>query len=82
MENIISLLQAFNLDILEAGITGIFVLAFGYWLGNKKVKKATEEIYKLQREVLDLNAELLYGKNETPVIGITHEPLKSSKIAK
>lgn len=82
MENVIGLLQAFQLNILEMSAPGILILAFGYWLGSKKSKRLNGEVYKLQREILDLNAELLYGKNETPVIGITHEPLKTSKIAK
>jgi hypothetical protein len=63
------------------------IFCVGYWLGVKKVRKLTEEIYSLQRQVLDLNEEILYGKNDhadsgTPVIEIKHDPLKSSKIAK
>ena len=86
MEPIIDLLQAFHLNFLEVMIASIFVFAIGFRLGNKKTRKLTEEVYSLQKDVLDLNAEILYGKidqgSETPVIGIQHDPLKAAKIAK
>lgn len=84
MEAIISVLQALHLNLLEVSIAAIFVFVIGYWFGRLKVKKMTEEIYSLQRHVLDLNSELLYGKNdsETPVIEIKHETKIGSKIAK
>jgi hypothetical protein len=85
METIIDLLQAFHLNMLEVLITGMFLFGFGYQYGRKKVKKLTREISHLQRDILDLNAELLFGKEEstsTPVIEIKHEALKSSKMAK
>jgi hypothetical protein len=78
----IDLLQAFNLNILEVILTVIPIFFIGYKLGNRKVKKITEEMYAIQRQMLDLNEELLYGKSETPVIGIKHEPLKATNIAK
>jgi hypothetical protein len=87
MEAILDLLQAFSLNFLEVMIAGFFIFCIGFWLGNKKAKRLTEEIYGLQRDVLDLNAEILYGKDdahisETPVIGIKHDPLKGAKLAK
>jgi hypothetical protein len=84
METIITLLQSFQLNILEVSIAALLVFTVGYRIGNKKVKKLTEQIWVLQRDVLDLNAEILYGKDEseTPVIEIKHEPLKGNKIAK
>jgi len=78
----IDLLQAFNLNILEVILTVIPIFYIGYRLGNRKVKKLTEEIYSVQKQVLDLNEELLYGKSETPVIGIKHDALKVTNIAK
>jgi hypothetical protein len=78
----IDLLQAFNLNILEVILTVIPIFYIGYRLGYRKVKKLTEEMYAIQRQMLDLNEELLYGKSETPVIGIKHESLKATNIAK
>jgi hypothetical protein len=65
----------------------LFIFCIGFWLGSKKVRHLTEEIYGLQRDVLDLNAEILYGRNDeiksaTPVIGIQHDAHKGAKLAK
>jgi hypothetical protein len=81
MEAIIDLLQAFHLNFLEVLIAAFFVFGIGFFLGNKKSKKLIEEVYKLQRDILDLNAEVLYGKeektvSETKIIGIKHDTLK------
>jgi hypothetical protein len=86
MEAIFDVLQALHLNVLEVMITGVFIFIIGYWLGHKKTGKYLEEIYSLQRDVLDLNAELLYGKTDsdsgTPVIGMQHEAMKKPKLAK
>jgi len=81
METLIDLLKAIQLNMLEAGIAGLFVFLLGFQIGLTKVKKLTHQIYGLQKEVLDLNEELLFGNQEdvsgTPVIG-----LKQTKLAK
>ncbi len=84
MEAVIDVLQAMNLNMLEVMLTGMFVFAIGYLIGMKKVRRLSAEIYFLQKDVLELNEELLYGKHEseTPVIGIKQDALKTSKIAK
>ncbi len=61
METVIDLLKAIQLNLLEAGVAGLFIFSIGYLIGMKKVKKLTHEIYGLQRDVLELNEELLYG---------------------
>ena len=82
MEAVIDLLKAIHLNFIEVFFTLIPAFYIGFRLGNRKVNKLTEEVYSLQRQMLDLNEELLYGKNETPVIGIKHEPIKITNIAK
>jgi len=82
MESIITLLQSFELNILEVMITAVLVFIAGFWLGKQKERVLNEKIYELQRDVLDLNAEVLFGKTETPVIEIKHEALKSTKVAR
>jgi hypothetical protein len=82
MEAIINLLQSYNLTMLEVILAIIPIFYIGYRIGSKKVKKLTEEMYSLQRDVLDLNEEILYGKSDTPVIEIKHESLKITNIAK
>ncbi len=81
METVIDLLKAIQLNMLEVGFAGLIIFGMGYLIGMKKVKRLTHEIYGLQKDVLELNEELLYGVNgpvsETPVIG-----LKTTKLAK
>lgn len=86
METVIDLLRAIQLNMLDVVIAGLFIFSIGYFIGMKKVKKLTHEIYGLQRDVLELNEELLYGvhenESETPVIGLKHDTLKQTKFAK
>jgi hypothetical protein len=82
MENIFTLLQNFHLSIGEVLVTGLVVFIFGLWVGTQKVKRLNEKIYELQKDVLELNAEILFGKSETPVIEIKQDPQKSNKIAR
>ncbi|HEY4154069.1 MAG TPA: hypothetical protein VGM24_01530 [Puia sp.] len=82
MEAIIDLLQAIQLNMLEVTIAGLFIFGIGYLLGTKKVRRLTQEVYGLQKDVLDLNEELLYGVSDTPVIGLKPENLKQAKFAK
>jgi len=86
METVIDLLKAIQLNMLDLMIAGVFIFSLGYLIGMKKVNKLTHEIYGLQKDVLDLNEELLYGVNgnlsETPVIGLKPEGLKQAKLAK
>jgi hypothetical protein len=86
METVIDLLKAIQLNMLEVGFAGLIIFSIGYLIGMKKVKKLTHEIYGLQRDVLELNEELLYGFHEelsgTPVIGLKPDNLKQTKLAK
>jgi ribosome biogenesis protein Tsr3 len=86
METVIDLLKAIQLNMLEAGFAGLLIFSVGYLIGMNKVKKLTHEIYGLQRDVLELNEELLYGyhedESETPVIGLKPDSLKKTKLAK
>jgi len=82
MEAIIDLLQAIQLNMLEVSIACLFIFGIGYLIGIKKVRKLTREVYGLQKDVLDLNEELLYGFSDTPVIGLTTDKMKPAKMAK
>jgi hypothetical protein len=86
METVIDLLKAIQLNMLQVGLAGFFIFSIGYLIGMKKVKKLTHEIYGLQKDVLELNEELLYGVagniSETPVIGLKPDNLKQTKFAK
>ena len=86
METVIDLLKAIQLNMLEVLIAGVFIFSIGYQIAMKKVRKLTHEIYGLQKDVLDLNEELLYGisgdLSETPVIGLKSDSMKQTKLAK
>ena len=86
METVIALLRAIQLNMLEVLIAGVFIFSMGYLIAMKKVRKLNHEIYGLQRDVLDLNEELLYGiggdLSETPVIGLKSDSVKQTKLAK
>jgi hypothetical protein len=86
METVIDLLKAIQLNMLDVMIAGTCLFFVGYIIGTKKVKKLTHEIYGLQKDVLDLNEEILYGLrgplSETPVIGLKPDSLKQNKLAK
>lgn len=86
METVIDLLRAIQLNMLEVLIAGVFIFSMGYMIAMKKVRKLNHEIYGLQKDVLDLNEELLYGISgdisETPVIGLKSDSMKQAKFAK
>jgi hypothetical protein len=82
MEAIIDLLRAIQLNMLEVSLVGLFIFGIGYLFGIKKVRKLTREVYGLQKDVLDLNEELLYGVSDTPVIGFKTDKMKATKMAK
>jgi len=86
METVIDLLKAIQLNMLEVLIAGVFIFSMGYLIAMKKVRKLNHEIYGLQKDVLDLNEELLYGfsgdLSETPVIGLKSDSMKQTKLAK
>jgi len=86
METVIDLLKAIQLNMLEVLIAGVFIFSMCYLIAMKKVRKLNHEIYGLQKDLLDLNEELLYGisgdLSETPVIGLKSDNLKQTKLAK
>jgi hypothetical protein len=85
METLIDVLRAIHLNMLEVLVAGLFIFVVGYQYGANKVRKLNSEIAHLQNDVLELNAEILYGKEDhesTPVIEIKHDALKTSKMAK
>ena len=83
MEAIIDLLRAVQLNMLQVSLACLFIFGIGYLLGIKKVRRLTQEVYGLQKDVLDLNEELLYGSlSDTPVIGIKTDNMKATKLAK
>ena len=62
MEPIYSILH--DLDYPTLIITGLFLFAVGFKMGTVKSKKFMKKIREMEKEIMDLNSELLY--NERP----------------
>ncbi len=81
METIMSILQALQLNALEV-IAAIFAFfGLGYWFGLRKTGKQQIRIYKLENDILELHAELLYGKDEARVIELGNTSEKTKTVA-
>jgi hypothetical protein len=65
METIYSAIQELQLGLITVIITCSLLFAAGYWLGVAKSKKFIKRINKMEKEILDLNAELLYNSKES-----------------
>jgi hypothetical protein len=54
-----------TLDLLPAAAIMLLLLILGYWLGSLKTRKLTRQLAKMERKVMELNTELLYGSTGT-----------------
>ncbi len=59
MEPIYTILQDLNVPVLL--IFGLTLFAVGFRLGNLKKKKFLRKINEMEKEIMDLNSELLYS---------------------
>lgn len=59
MDAIYSIIQDFNFPGVI--ILGLLLFAVGFWLGNAKTRKAVRKIHEMEKEIMDLNSELLYN---------------------
>ena len=65
METIYSAVQELQLGLITVIISCSLLFAAGYWLGTTKSKKLfARKINKMEKEILELNAELLYNGKE------------------
>jgi hypothetical protein len=53
-----------QMDIIQVTITGLILFAGGIWLGGMKGRKLLKKMHRMEKEIMDLNSELLY--NERP----------------
>jgi hypothetical protein len=60
METIYSPIQRFELDPIQVLIFGLFLFAIGFWAGQARSKKLERKMAKMEKEIRDLNTELLY----------------------
>lgn len=50
-------------DQLPAAVICLFLFILGYWLGTRKSKKLLKQLARMEKKVMDLNTELLYGSD-------------------
>jgi hypothetical protein len=53
-----------QMDIIQVTITSLLLFAAGIWLGGMKGRKLLKKMHRMEKEIMDLNSELLY--NERP----------------
>ncbi|MHA4809613.1 hypothetical protein ACX0G9_15985 [Flavitalea flava] len=68
METFYTILQGLQLDFIQVFISCVFFFAIGYGLGGIKGRKLTKTVQKLEKEIMDLNSELLYNNKDGKVI--------------
>jgi|GEM_PF-1339417 hypothetical protein len=61
----VTALLSLRLNIIQVGIVGILFFAVGFWLGQVKIKKMLRRIAKMEKTIMDLNTELLYGAEKS-----------------
>ena len=66
METIVSILQILQLNVIEAFVVSLAFLLAGYWWGSRKSAKLQKRVYKLENDILELHAEILYPKDPAP----------------
>jgi hypothetical protein len=82
MDTVIGFFMSFQFSILHLLIAGIILFIAGYIRGRSRVKKMARTIFELERSILQVNEELLFGKKETPIIEINHGPSKNLSVIK
>lgn len=48
-------------DLVPLSIICFLLFILGYWLGTLKSKKLIRKMAKMEKKIMDLNSELLYG---------------------
>ncbi|HXB45402.1 MAG TPA: hypothetical protein VNV85_15155 [Puia sp.] len=82
METIVDILQVLQLNVMEVFAISVAFLVIGYWRGNHRSRKLQMRIYKLENDILELHAEMLYPKEQTPVIEIGNSSDIKKSLAK
>jgi hypothetical protein len=77
MDTVIGIIMSYQFSILHVLVAGFFLFVAGYIRGRSKVKQMARTIFELERSILQVNEELLFGKKETPIIEINHGSSKN-----
>ena len=75
------ILQALQFNAIQVFITGFLLFCLGLLLGKRKVRRLLEKIHRLEKNVLELNSELLFGNQETKLINFRKSHQKKKLMA-
>jgi uncharacterized membrane protein YdjX (TVP38/TMEM64 family) len=75
------ILQAFQFNALQVIATGFLLFCIGHLFGRQKARRLKEKINKLEKNVMELNSELLFGNKETKIINIKKSHQKKKIMA-
>ena len=82
MDTVIGIIMSYQFSVIHLIFAGGVLFVIGYLRGKNKMKEMARTIYELEKSLLQLNEELLFGKKETPVVEIQHNAKKSISISK
>ena len=54
--------QNMQIDMFQAGIACLIIFAIGYWVGSRKSRRLIRKMGRMEKKIMDLNTELLYGR--------------------
>jgi hypothetical protein len=72
MDTVIGIIMSYQFSFIHLIIAGVVLFFIGYLRGKNRLKEMARTIYELEKSLLHLNEELLFGKKETPIIEIQH----------
>jgi len=53
--------HSITLGLIPMALIALLIFVLGYWFGTLKSKKLMRQVRKMERKIMDLNTELLYG---------------------
>jgi len=59
--NFLFFFENLQMDMFQAGIACLVIFAAGYWVGSRKSRRLMRKMGKMEKKIMDLNSELLYG---------------------
>lgn len=82
MDTVIGIIMSYQFSFIHLVFAGAVLFIVGYLRGKNKMKEMARTIYELERSMLQLNEELLFGKKETPIIEINQNNKKNISVSK
>jgi hypothetical protein len=75
------ILQALQFNAFQVIIAGLLLFSAGHLLGKRNSRRLKEKINRLEKNVMELNSEILFGNQETKIINIKKSHQKKKIMA-